>query len=112
MLIDSHCHLHLPDLAGKHAEIFAEMAKNGVGGAICVGVTIEDFPSILALIERHPNLLATVGVHPENTDVQEAFLPALCELAQHRRNRPGLLLAQGSPGMAARTFPDAYPRRA
>ena len=83
MLIDSHCHLHLPDLAGKHAEIFAEMAKNGVGGAICVGVTIEDFPSILALIERHPNLLATVGVHPENTDVQEASLPALCELAQH-----------------------------
>ena len=83
MLIDSHCHLHLPDLAGKHAEIFAEMAKNGVGGAICVGVMIKNFPSILTLIERHPNLLATVGVHPENTDVQEASLPALCELAQH-----------------------------
>lgn len=83
MLIDSHCHLDLPDLAGKHPEVFTKMAENGVAGAICIGVTLEDFPHILALTERCPNLLATVGVHPENTGVQEASIAALCELAQH-----------------------------
>lgn len=59
------------------------MAENGVAGAVCIGVTLEDFPNIQALIRQHSNLLATVGVHPENTGVREASVSALCELAQH-----------------------------
>ena len=55
---------------------------NDVGGAVCIGVTLEDFPRILALAEMHANILATVGVHPENTGVREATVNELVELAQ------------------------------
>ena len=37
MLVDSHCHLDFPDLAENLPEIFAEMHRNGVGGAVCIG---------------------------------------------------------------------------
>lgn len=83
MLVDSHCHLDFPDLAENLPEIFAEMHRNGVGGAVCIGVTLEAFPAILALTEQHRHLVASVGVHPENTGVQEASVAVLSELAQH-----------------------------
>ena len=82
MLIDSHCHLDLPEFADNLTEVLDGMRRNGVGGAVCIGVTLEDFPNILALTERHAHLAATVGVHPENTGVREASVEELVALAQ------------------------------
>ncbi len=61
------------------------MQRNDIGCAVCIGVTLEDFPRILALAEAHPNILATVGVHPENTGVKEPTIDSLVELARHPR---------------------------
>jgi TatD DNase family protein len=83
MLVDSHCHLDLPDLAGHLAEVFAAMQRNEVGCAVCVGVTLENFPRIVALAEAHTHILATVGVHPETTDAREATVDELVRLAAH-----------------------------
>ncbi|MDE2598450.1 MAG: TatD family hydrolase [Rhodocyclaceae bacterium] len=65
MLVDSHCHLNFPDLAVRMPEILANMADAGVGHAMCISVTLEKFPEVLALAEQHANLYATVGVHPD-----------------------------------------------
>ncbi len=85
MLVDSHCHLDLPELADNLPQILAAMQRNDVGCAVCIGVTLEDFPRILGLAEVHPNILATVGVHPENTGVKEPTVEELVTLASHPR---------------------------
>ncbi|MFB0936385.1 MAG: TatD family hydrolase [Propionivibrio sp.] len=85
MLVDSHCHLDLPELAGDLPQLLEAMQRNDIGCAVCIGVTLEDFPRILALAEAHPNILATVGVHPENTGVKEPTIDSLVELARHPR---------------------------
>ncbi|MDR3299526.1 MAG: TatD family hydrolase [Candidatus Accumulibacter sp.] len=83
MLVDSHCHLDFPDLAGNLPEIFTAMERNVVGGAVCVGVTLENFPRVAALAEAHQHILATVGLHPETTDAREATVAELVRLAAH-----------------------------
>ncbi|MDR2451346.1 MAG: TatD family hydrolase [Candidatus Accumulibacter sp.] len=83
MIVDSHCHLDFPDLADNLPEVLAAMRENGVGGAVCIGVTLEDFPRVRVLAETHAHILATVGVHPENTGVREPTVDQLACLATH-----------------------------
>ena len=83
MFVDSHCHLDFPDLAAREDEVLAAMAANGVAHALCVSVTLENFPRVLALAERHPGLYASVGVHPDNAEVEEPDEARLVALAGH-----------------------------
>lgn len=85
MLVDSHCHLDLPELAGNLNQILDSMQLADVGCAVCIGVTLEDFPRILSIAETCPRVFATVGVHPENTCVQEPSVDDLVTLAGHPR---------------------------
>ena len=83
MLVDSHCHLDFPKLADDLPQILEAMRLNDVGKAVCVGVSLEDFPRILALTEASPHIFATVGVHPEKTDGEEPTVETLVALATH-----------------------------
>lgn len=83
MLVDSHCHLDFPDLAGRLPDVLGRMQQNGVGMALCIGVNLEDFPRVLALAEADDRLYATVGVHPEYTDVDDPSEDELVALAAH-----------------------------
>ena len=85
MLVDSHCHLDLPGLAENLPDVLALMHTNGVTHALCIGVTLEDFPRILQLAETQPTIWASVGVHPETTDVREPTVETLVDLARHPR---------------------------
>ncbi len=94
MLVDSHCHLDFPDLAGNLPEVLGLMQRNEVGCAVCIGVTLEDFPRIRALAESNPGIFASVGVHPETTDVQEPTIADLVALARHPK-----VIAIGETGL-------------
>jgi TatD DNase family protein len=94
MLVDSHCHLDFPDLAAKLPQLLDLMKANDVGCAVCIGVNLEDAPRILALAEAHPQILASVGVHPEATDVREPSVDELCTLAAHPK-----VIAIGETGL-------------
>ncbi|MBI2278066.1 MAG: TatD family hydrolase [Dechloromonas sp.] len=83
MLVDSHCHLDLPGLAERLPDVLRRMAENGVGAAVCIGVNLEDLPKVLAIAESSERLFATVGVHPEYTDVDEPTEDQLVGLAAH-----------------------------
>ena len=83
MLVDSHCHLDFPDLASHLPDVLQRMQDNRVGLALCIGVNLEDFPKVLALAEAEERLYATVGVHPEYTDVAEPTEEQLLTLASH-----------------------------
>ncbi|ADQ84610.1 hydrolase, TatD family [Methylovorus sp. MP688] len=70
------------------------MAENAVGHALCVSVTLKDFPAVLAVAEAHDNIFASVGVHPDYED--EPFFTAddLVKLAQHPK-----VIAIGETGL-------------
>jgi TatD DNase family protein len=48
-------------------------------------VNLEDFPRVLALAEAHPNLFASVGVHPDYENLAEPQAAQLASLARHPR---------------------------
>jgi TatD DNase family protein len=75
--------MDFPQLAEREAEVLAAMRANNVGQALCVNVKLEDFERVLSLAERHPGLHASVGVHPDNADVDEPDVERLVALAKH-----------------------------
>jgi len=85
MFIDSHCHLDFPELAANLPQHLAHMAQNQVTHALCVSVDLPDFPKVRALAEKHENLFASVGVHPDYEDTPEPSVEELVELAKHPR---------------------------
>lgn len=94
MLVDSHCHLDFPDLAADLPRILELMRDNDVGCAMCIGVNLENLPRILALADEYPHIFASVGVHPESTDVREPGVADLVKLAAHPK-----VIAIGETGL-------------
>jgi TatD DNase family protein len=94
MFIDSHCHLNFPGLAENLDEIFANMRANEVTHALCVSVELASFPQVLELAERHDNLYASVGVHPDYELETEPTQAELVRLAQHPK-----VIAIGETGL-------------
>ena len=92
--VDSHCHLDFPDLAADTAGVLADMAAHGVTHALCVSVTLEDFPKVRALADAHPNLYASVGTHPDYPDHPLVTPEALVALADHPK-----VIAIGETGL-------------
>jgi TatD DNase family protein len=94
MLVDSHCHINFPELAEKLEETLALMRENQVTHALCVSVTLEDFPQVLALAVRYPHIYASVGVHPDYPDVPVVTRNELTALAAHPK-----VIAIGETGL-------------
>lgn len=93
-LVDSHCHLDFEDFHGRIPETLEEMQRAGVSHALCVSVTLEDFPAVRALAETHANLFASVGVHPDYPDAGPVAADELVRLADHPR-----IVAIGETGL-------------
>ncbi|MDF0376739.1 TatD family hydrolase [Methylophilus sp. YYY-1] len=85
MLVDSHCHLNFPELVQNMDQVLESMRSNQVGHALCVSVTLDKFPEVLAIAEQYPNIYASVGVHPDYEDITEPTVQGLVELANHPR---------------------------
>ncbi|MCU0842715.1 MAG: TatD family hydrolase [Thiobacillaceae bacterium] len=94
MLVDSHCHIDFPDFAEGIDGLLTHMAEAGVSHALCVSVSLERFPGVLGLAERHANVYASVGVHPDHEDAREPSVAELVELARHPR-----IVAIGETGL-------------
>jgi TatD DNase family protein len=94
MLVDSHCHLDFDEFRDRIPEVLSEMAAAGVSHALCISVTLADFPRVRALAERHGNLFATVGVHPDYPDAGPVAVDELVRLADHAR-----IVAVGETGL-------------
>jgi TatD DNase family protein len=81
VLVDSHCHLDFPDLSGELDMLLDRMRENGVVHAVCIGVTLENWPRIRAIAEAHSQLSMTVGVHPDEREAREPSEDELVTLA-------------------------------
>ena len=83
MFVDSHCHINFPDFAEDSDEVVVRMAAANVTHAMCISVAYPEWPSVVALAERHANIYATAGVHPDYEDIEEPTVASLLERAQH-----------------------------
>jgi TatD DNase family protein len=94
MLVDSHCHIDFEDYSGRIPQILESMARNQVSHALCVCVNLVDFPRVLALAEPHPQLFASVGVHPDQVEEGDLKVGDLLERARHPK-----IVAIGETGL-------------
>jgi TatD DNase family protein len=94
MLVDSHCHIDFDEYGGRMPQILEGMARNQVMHALCVSVNLTDFPRVLALAERHHQIFASVGVHPDHDRRACVEICDLVERATHPK-----IVAIGETGL-------------
>ena len=82
MFTDSHCHLTFPELAAQIPAIREAMTQAQVARALCICTSLEEFPAVHALATTYDNFWATVGVHPDNEEVEEPELRDLLRLGR------------------------------
>jgi TatD DNase family protein len=64
MLIDTHCHLDEDAFSGDLEHCLARAQDAGVGRMITIGTSLESSRVAIELAETHPQVFATVGIHP------------------------------------------------
>ena len=83
MFVDSHCHIDFPELRDKLPEVLDAMRVNAVTHALCISVTLDDWPGVMRIAEAHPHVFATVGVHPDYEETDEPTVERLVKLSRH-----------------------------
>ena len=94
MLVDSHCHIDFPELSAQLDAVFELMRANQVERALCVCVTLEDFPRVRQIAEDHAHIYGSVGVHPDYEGVAPVTVRELVALANHPK-----IVAIGETGL-------------
>lgn len=84
MLIDSHCHLDFPELAGDEAGVLSRARTAGIAGMLTIGTRLDQFERVRAIAERHNNVWCSVGVHPHEAKEEGQRTPdRLVEATHH-----------------------------
>jgi TatD DNase family protein len=81
MFVDSHCHLDFPELRDELPQVLDAMRDNNVTHALCIAVEVGGWDAVHAIARAHPNLYASVGVHPDYADIEEPTQAMLVERA-------------------------------
>lgn len=90
MLIDSHCHLDFPELAGDEAGVLARARTAGVAGMLTIGTRLDQFDRVRAIAERHANVWCSVGVHPHEAKEEGQRTPDRLVAATHHPKVVGI----------------------
>ena len=93
-LVDSHCHLNFDGLYERLPEVLENARANHIDWMLCISVSWEEFPQVLGIAEKHPNIFASLGVHPNH---DEGYEPSLEELISNGRNSN--IVAIGETGL-------------
>jgi TatD DNase family protein len=93
-LVDSHCHLDFDPLGTDVSAVLARAREHGVGHVLCVAVTLENFPRVRALAHAHPQVYASVGVHPNERSGRDPTVEELVAAAADPR-----IVAIGETGL-------------
>lgn len=84
MLVDSHCHLDFPELAGDRAGVLARARDAGVGRMVTISTRVRRFDEIRAIAEAHDPVWCSVGTHPHNAaEETDVTADELVRLAAH-----------------------------
>jgi TatD DNase family protein len=81
LLVDSHCHIPLLGENTNIEDVLNTAKQLDVGHMLCVSVDLDSYPQILALAQKHANIFASVGLHPNSQVEQEPLINELTDLA-------------------------------
>jgi TatD DNase family protein len=81
--VDSHCHLQF--VTGGADAAIARARDAGVEWVVCVGTDLESSRQAVELAARHPDVHATVGLHPHDASRLDDEWDALAQLATHEQ---------------------------
>ena len=85
-LIDSHCHLNYPGLVENEASVLERARERGVAGFLNISTRQSEWAEVVGAAERHPDVWASIGVHPHEADQHpDLGVKALVEAASHPR---------------------------
>ncbi|WWO98027.1 MAG: YchF/TatD family DNA exonuclease [Candidatus Dasytiphilus stammeri] len=95
-LIDSHCHLNHLNYNTIHTDVddvLKKAAHNDVQLVLTVATTLSEYKEIANLVDNHPKVTYTCGIHPLNVD-KDTDLIELHDLAKNRQ-----VVALGETGL-------------
>ena len=85
-LVDSHCHLDFPDLAGDLPGVIARAHAAGVSRMVTICTRLKHEPQVRAIAEAHPGVFYAAGTHPMHAAEEPlATVEGLVALARHPR---------------------------
>jgi TatD DNase family protein len=97
-LVDSHCHLNQLDLSkysGDLSKALAHADELGVKHFLCVSTDLKEFHEIAALAKQYLQISASVGLHPNETNIShEPSAEEIALLAQDEK-----VIAIGETGL-------------
>lgn len=88
MLVDSHCHLNMLDLAnfnGDIANVVQAAKDNGVSHILNVATNMANFPEVIKTAEQFENVYASIGIHPDDETVTEPSVEEFLQLGSHEK---------------------------
>ena len=66
VFVDTHCHLNLGDSFDDVEKVIARALDAGVTRMVVVGIDLETSTEAIRLADRHPEVFATAGIHPND----------------------------------------------
>jgi TatD DNase family protein len=82
-LVDSHCHLDFPELAGDRAGVLARARAAGIGPMVTISTRVAEFDRVRAIVEENEDVFGSVGTHPHNAGEEAVGTDELIRLAEH-----------------------------
>jgi TatD DNase family protein len=84
MLVDSHCHLDVPDFAADREAVIARARAAGVRTMLTIGTRLGEFLGVRAIAEADDDIWCSVGAHPHDAAEHTELLPnQLIAVAAH-----------------------------
>ncbi len=81
--VDSHCHLDMLSDDDHGVSLILDRAKAaGVSHCLNISVNMADFPRVLQIAEKFPNVSASLGLHPTDAD-ERVDVETLVHLGQN-----------------------------
>jgi len=65
-MIDTHCHLNIEPLLERTEEVLDAAQEQGISKMVVVGIDIATSEIAVQLAEKHPQIFAAVGIHPND----------------------------------------------
>ncbi len=83
-LVDSHCHLDFPQLAGELDAVMARARRAGVMRMVTICTRLRSEPQARSIAEGHDGIFYACGTHPMNVATEPmATVEALAVIARH-----------------------------
>jgi TatD DNase family protein len=84
MFVDSHCHLNYKGLVEDQPGVLARARAAGVSKMLNISTRAAEWDDVIALAEREPDIVASVGVHPHDADTHaDVETATLVDRARH-----------------------------